>query len=396
MTLWTLGDTSTDLWLDAADSSTRTVITGLSNWTDRKANGLAVSQSTGGNQPAVISAGLNGLDLIRFNGSAHWLTGGDILDIGTGDVSVFCFGKVAVYNAVWSFISKSVYGVFTGGRWTLGCYFGNTGIEAYVDLSASGALGGDAPFTYSDTGYHLFEMALNRTAGSLKLYIDGTLKATGTFAPNTTYNQNSTVRLLVGAYNNAAGTGIQGYLNGDIGEIAVIKSAVSDALRYQIEGYCLWRWGKQANLPAGHLYLSAAPTVASTTLLSQTGAGGFVLGGSSPISKYAGYPTASQTGSGGFVLGGHSQNFFSKTSGVIVPPEYVQLDPKSINIDIWNRDSSYFREDLFPVLPAQTPQGGQITSTSIPLDVETWGGAGYIALDSGYLRDCLSLFMRFR
>jgi hypothetical protein len=261
MALWDLYNTDTDLWLYANDASTRTIVTGLSNWEDRKSNGLAVSQETTTYQPAVISAAQNSLDIIRFDGSNDFLTGGDILDIGTGGVSIFVIGKFTGFPTICAFIAKTLYGMSTGGRYAL---FSETNIiEASVDLSNNGTLIGNATKTsFSNTAYHLFEMIVDRTNHTIKLYIDGSQQSSISFTANT-FNQNNSSRFLVGAYPNSNDTGQQGYLNGDIGEIIIIKQNVSSDLQYKIEGCTTWRWGLNNNLPAGHLYKNSAPLASS-------------------------------------------------------------------------------------------------------------------------------------
>jgi len=47
-------------------------------------------------------------------------------------------------------------------------------------------------------------------------------------------------------------------LDGNISEIIVYNNALSTTQRQQIEGYLAWKWGLQAQLPAGHPYLPTA------------------------------------------------------------------------------------------------------------------------------------------
>jgi hypothetical protein len=49
--------------------------------------------------------------------------------------------------------------------------------------------------------------------------------------------------------------------SGEIAEIVVLPEAASVAPRQRIEGYLAWKWGLEANLPSGHPYELAAPTV---------------------------------------------------------------------------------------------------------------------------------------
>lgn len=62
------------LWLDAADSSTITVGTGVSQWKDKSTNGSLWTQSTGNNQPATGTQTMNGKNVLVFDGSNDTLS----------------------------------------------------------------------------------------------------------------------------------------------------------------------------------------------------------------------------------------------------------------------------------------------------------------------------------
>jgi hypothetical protein len=49
-------------------------------------------------------------------------------------------------------------------------------------------------------------------------------------------------------------------MNGTISEVLVYNVNHTTTQRQEVEGYLAWKWGLQASLPAGHPYLSAAPT----------------------------------------------------------------------------------------------------------------------------------------
>jgi hypothetical protein len=57
------------LWLDASDSSTITLGTGVATWADKSGLGRNASQSVGNEQPALIANGRNGRSVLRFDGS---------------------------------------------------------------------------------------------------------------------------------------------------------------------------------------------------------------------------------------------------------------------------------------------------------------------------------------
>jgi len=49
------------------------------------------------------------------------------------------------------------------------------------------------------------------------------------------------------------------YLNGTISEVIIYDSVLSLEQRQQVEGYLVWKWGLQKQLPANHSFLNAKP-----------------------------------------------------------------------------------------------------------------------------------------
>jgi len=78
-------------WWDATDSSTITPDTGVLEWRDKSSFAQAFRQTTGGSQPTVQNAGINGRPSIEFNGSNQFFTlesqtiGGNDLGVGASD-----------------------------------------------------------------------------------------------------------------------------------------------------------------------------------------------------------------------------------------------------------------------------------------------------------------------
>jgi hypothetical protein len=107
-TLWTPSQLTTALWLDAADAGTITTVSGaVSQWNDKSGNGRNAIQATAANRPALTSAGLNGLDVLTFDGINDSL----LATLSSGLSSSFAFFAVAVplrTNAIEGYISLQV------------------------------------------------------------------------------------------------------------------------------------------------------------------------------------------------------------------------------------------------------------------------------------------------
>lgn len=61
------------LWLDGADASTISIGTGVSQWNDKSGNARHATQSVAASQPAYITAAVNGLNAVNFDGSNDFL-----------------------------------------------------------------------------------------------------------------------------------------------------------------------------------------------------------------------------------------------------------------------------------------------------------------------------------
>jgi hypothetical protein len=71
--LWTPEVLRPALWLDAADLSTISVATGVSEWRDKSGNARHASQTTGSLQPGIAASTVNGLNSLSFDGSDDWM-----------------------------------------------------------------------------------------------------------------------------------------------------------------------------------------------------------------------------------------------------------------------------------------------------------------------------------
>ena len=117
---------------------------------------------------------------------------------------------------------------------------------------------------------------------------------------------NSSSRISIATFSDAAGENLTGYVN----EILVFNTNVSETDRQKIEGYLSWKWGIQSRLSANHPYKSIAPISSSwnevTRLLGQTGPTGSGSGSSATGatgatgSGFTGFTGATGSGFTGF------------------------------------------------------------------------------------------------
>jgi hypothetical protein len=243
MALWTPAEILTRLWLDASDSSTITIVTGVSEWRDKSGNSSHASQNTSGSQPTIVSAGLNGNDVIRFNATSQFF---DInLSSSASDWDVFFVVKP---NVATKESGMYIIDIQTGRLILASILAAGANVGCYVNGAWVGA-------SAATTSAQVLSYSFNYLAGSN----GSNIRRNGSVIDNFTYSSRlslSTVATIGCSYNH-----LGAFYDGDIAEIIFIPSNTVPNIRQKIEGYLAWKWGLQSSLPVGHLYENAAPLI---------------------------------------------------------------------------------------------------------------------------------------
>jgi len=270
MALWTPEEITTALWLDASDSSTITISTGVSEWRDKSGSVRHAVQTESVLQPLVATAALNGLDALTFDGVNDYLSVVDTsgLQFGTGDfaaLAIVMFDNVSKGGASQNTVLSKNY----------------TGFELNnYEGSVSGFVGGTSG-SAAKTGLVSSQWVLisqMRMSGSHQVGLNATQ---GTAVTNNESASNIGTDLHIGI---RAGGGTSLFLGGKLGEILIFPAGISSGDIAKTEGYLTWKWGLQDNLPSGHPYKDAAPTTGSQELIV-SGSGGGVFGGLAGVIK---------------------------------------------------------------------------------------------------------------
>ena len=254
---WTPSRITTALWLDAADASTVTTVSGaVSQWNDKSGNGRHATQSTAANRPTYPATTLNNISTIEFDGTNDVLTA--TLSSGLGS----SFGVFAVvvplrYQTIEGYVVSEVASYsnywFTLGRG--GTYLGQKmGIAMFDGTNNPDSLKTTLPTL--GLGYVMAGIR-DTTTGSRKLYYYENGEIYGDVTDSTSLTPPSYSDLRIGGQVNVANR----YGNVRIGEVVIVPSLPSADTRQRIEGYLAHKWGLTANLPSNHPYKSAAPTV---------------------------------------------------------------------------------------------------------------------------------------
>lgn len=234
------------MWLDASDQSTITIATGVSEWRDKSGNGRNATQLTASNQPVYTIGGLNGRNILTFDGTNDHLI--HSFNASPAPHSVFVVARRTSgggsYQAIFTAVTPgSPFGVNISAKAEGSANWG-TYINSWVAGQAS------LLNNWSAVGI----VSPSATSGTEILYTNG---STTNVSYTSRYGGDGFNRRAIGgepSFNT-------GYLKGDIAEIVVIMSALSVFNRQLMMGYLSWKWNLQANLPANHPFKNRPPLI---------------------------------------------------------------------------------------------------------------------------------------
>jgi hypothetical protein len=250
-TLWT--PTGTYLWYDASDSGTVTLSgSNVTAWNDKSGNGKHLSVTAGS---PTVGAGLNSLATIaldnrsfrqRFSNSSISITGNTLTTFSIHKNTPS--GGATIYGRVISFNSGSGANDYENLGSIAAQLYGTSDRIATYYYGANRVTG---------TGFDIGDwvnVAGRRDAGTFSMWVDGTKQTDGTSQPTDNFSISA---MNIGNDHPMADSGMYG----ELAEIIVFTTALSDSDINKITGYLSWKWGLQANLPAGHPYVDAPPYV---------------------------------------------------------------------------------------------------------------------------------------
>lgn len=247
------------LWLDGADSSTITMVTGVSQWNDKSGNGYNLTQGSTGSQPTRTGNLLNFVTNYNMN-----IPQAAINNASTWSM-FFAVNPIASVN--W-FMAKqrdgvNSYNIFsttqTGGPGP-NAYFTGLTNYLYVRMFNAGTL---AASSAALTMSQLQILSFVYDGTNMLIYINGNLSSTtaGSFAIQ---NDTSSTNFLLGQWF-GNGTNYNSNGNFQLGELIYFNSSLIATQRQRVESYLAQKWRLTSSLPAGHLHLTQ-PAGARTAL----------------------------------------------------------------------------------------------------------------------------------
>jgi hypothetical protein len=233
------------LWLDATDSTSYTLATGVQEWRDKSGNGRNFSESVGNNQPLLTT--WNGKTALSFDGTNDRLISTSSLLSGNGSLTVFqALQATFPGTASWTFDHKTASG---------GADTNDFNIGWRADQGASwifGSLRTRVKSVRSGTQYNADQRFDSvDVSGRGVVTVSATFSATS--ASNTTWWNNS-------AAPNSSSTGEAGtvagmaigcrnnvtpdlFFTGIIGEVICYVGTITTTQRLAVQSYLAKKWG---------------------------------------------------------------------------------------------------------------------------------------------------------
>jgi hypothetical protein len=173
------------------------------------------------------------LPYLAFDGLSWSMSAGDVIDLGTNDLTGFV--GVQQNGVTGTYYAKSVAAT-AAGRYA---FFRDT--STLTGFYSNGAGDQNATVSDSNAANRVLSQLLFRSAGANTVRQNGAQVAAATpFTPEST-NYNTTYRFLIGAYNNNTDTGEISFLNGNLYSVIVVLAQLSAS---QISATESWVAGK--------------------------------------------------------------------------------------------------------------------------------------------------------
>ena len=248
------------LWLDADDTSTITISTGISisAWRDKSVNNKSAT-ANGTTKPTRVTAGRNRRAYVSF-GTAGYFTITSPFSLGTGDFAIFAV--VQVPNG--SVTSNYILARNDGGTESWEMRVSTTVGGAIEALYTAGGVTSMTTSTQNLSNSWTVESFVALRGTSSTLYDLGLQVAQTSTVSSGTLSTASPYSLCIGSRTTTA----SGLWQSNMAEILVYSGTISNTTRQQIEGYLAWKWGLNASVNTLHPYTSTARTTCPPRLRS--------------------------------------------------------------------------------------------------------------------------------
>ena len=246
------------LWLDAADATTITGTSPVTQWRDKSGNSQnATPHATG---PQLVQNSLNSLPGLTFSGANTMKCGAFLTQTS--------FSAFMVVNNTNTNVSFGVWKVQTGS------YFIMQNVIK-VGVNNSGAYAVDASISITDfTKPHILGLTLSSSSSASSAFtFNASFDGTNTLVTGTSTLGNATTCEQQVGVGGLMESGVPQYqLGGVIYEAMIFNTSLSKPQAETIEGYLAQKWGLRSNLPGSHAGITSIlyPTIRRTGAINMT------------------------------------------------------------------------------------------------------------------------------
>ena len=228
------------LWLDASDGSTITISSGtsVSQWNDKSGNVDHATQASASLQPTYANSA------VTFNGSSQYLTlstPSTLPNGGTPTGTYFFVSKLTTGSAVQALF---MYGPTTLATGANPQFYYNSSNQLAIDTFGAGGTT-DATNVLNTTIVFSSTIYNTGTTGTVTGWRNSNLFGPTTYTTASITSQKG----FIGVTQIGVGTSgtLQYYFTGNIYEIIVYNSVLTNAQRQQVEAYLGWKWGVRSS-----------------------------------------------------------------------------------------------------------------------------------------------------
>jgi prepilin-type N-terminal cleavage/methylation domain-containing protein len=245
---------SLKLWLDAADIYGNGNLpedkAPIAQWYDKSGNGYHAIQATSANQPLFRGMGTNGKPSVFFNNaSSHFMTVSSAallaaLKTNPGTVTVFI---VSSTDNPTSDTSILTLGTAAASRFNISLPRATGGSKAFWDYGNSTTATGEVSFAWGGTAStpNVWSFYADSVAGKMAIYKDGVSVIT------TASGKSPTIAAAAGTLDIARFTAPStAYWQGNVSEIIIYNTNLSDTERQAVENYLGLKWKMQISSTA--------------------------------------------------------------------------------------------------------------------------------------------------
>lgn len=250
-----LGSSVLLMWLDASETSTITIASGVSNWSDKSGNNRTVTQSIDANKPAYSINGIGtGFAGVTFNGTSTTLMRNSFI-YAEGSASIFTVIKGAAPGASRYIVSEGQSAV-SGNNYYAPMAVSGSGMVTGRSVNDAATSELNLPVTSSVLFDGSIRLVMTEDSGStFYTYSDGVAQSQGIF--NYTRGASTIDTFRLGArYRTQTESS---WFTGTVGEFIVTDRVLTTTQREMLEGYSAHKWEVNGNLPVAHPYSTTPP-----------------------------------------------------------------------------------------------------------------------------------------